>query len=68
MKPAEKKIMTPLEWEAEAVDFMPVELDKMFHVDILAYAEAAQTFILKTMQQMEVRPRRSFIRRLKEKK
>lgn len=68
MKPAENKIMTPQEWEGEAVDFMPVELDKMFSKDVLAYALEAQTFIFKTMTQMEVRPRRSFIRLLKRKK
>lgn len=58
------KIMTPAEWEAEAVDFMPWELDKMFAKDVLAYAMEAQSFIHRTMSQMEVRPKRSLVRRL----
>lgn len=58
------KVQTPAEWEAEAVDFIPVELDKMFAADVLKYAQEAQDFIFRTMGQMEVRPRRSFLRRL----
>jgi hypothetical protein len=60
-----EKIMTAIEWEAEAVDFMPAELDKMLAADVLQYAQEAQDFILRTMLQMELRPSRSFIRRLK---
>lgn len=58
------KIMTSKEWEAEAVDFMPVELEKWFAKDILQYAIAAQAFIFKTMSEMEVRPKRSLVRKL----
>lgn len=59
------KVMTAIEWEAEAVDFMPAELNKMSAADVLKYALEAQDFIFKTMDQMELRPSRSFIRRLK---
>jgi len=60
------KIMTPQEWEAEAVDFMPVELDKMVAADVLKFATEAQTFIFKTMTQMELRPKRSLIKKLRQ--
>lgn len=63
-----EKVMTATEWEAEAVDFMPVELDKMFAADVLLYAQQAQDFIFRTMMQMELRPSRSFIRRLAKQK
>lgn len=62
------KVMTAIEWEAEAVDFMPAELDKMFAADVLKFAKEAQDFIFKTMDQMELRPSRSFIRRLAKEK
>ena len=68
MKKKPVKIMTAAEWEGEAVDFMPVELDKIFAADVLQYAQEAQDFIFKTMTQMELRPSRSFIRLLAKEK
>jgi hypothetical protein len=63
-----EKVMTPAEWEAEAVDFMPVELEKWYAPEILNYALQAQDFIFRTMTQMELRPKRSFARRLAKEK
>lgn len=60
--------MTPGEWEAEAVDYVPVEVKKLSKKDLLQFALDARQFIMRTMNQMELRPRRSYIRRLKGKK
>jgi len=60
--------MTAQEWEATAVDFLPVEIKKFSKKDLLRFAEDARTFILVTMGQMELRPRRSYLRRLARKK
>lgn len=68
MKRKAEKIMTAAEWEAEAVDFMPYELDKMDAPDVLKMAEAAIDFIFRTMNQMEVRPKRSLVRKLSKEK
>lgn len=56
--------MSPEQWEAEAVDYIPVEVGKLSKKDLLTFAEDARAFILRTMGQMELRPKRSFIRRL----
>lgn len=57
-------ITKPREWEAEAVDFFCVELPKISKAELLKYAQEACDFIAKTMHTMELRPRRSFIKRL----
>lgn len=58
------KIMKPREWEAEAVDFFCVELKKLTKAELLKYAQEACNFIGKTMGGMELRPKRSLIRKL----
>lgn len=58
------EITKPREWEAEAVDFFCVELEKLPRRDLLKYAEEARSFISKTMYRMELRPKRSLIRKL----
>jgi hypothetical protein len=60
--------MSPEEWEAEAVDYIPVEVGKLSKKDLLSFAVDARAFIFRTMAQMEVRPRRSYLRRLAKKK
>lgn len=56
--------MSPERWESEAVDYVPVEVAKLSKKDLLAFAVDARSFILRTMGQMEVRPRRSYLRRV----
>lgn len=57
------KIMTPKEWEAEAVDFFSAHLSKLPKIGLLQYAIDAQNFIMKTMSQMELRPKRSLAKK-----
>jgi len=52
-------------WEAEAVDYAPVEIEKLSRKDLLQFAVDARQFIMRTMTQMELRPKRSYLRRLK---
>lgn len=63
MKTKKVELLTPQAWEGEAVDFIPVETHRLSKSELQKYAKEAQTFIFKTMTQMEVRPRRSFVRR-----
>jgi hypothetical protein len=58
-------IMGPRDWEAEAVDFFTVQLDKATKKELLRYSKEAMTFISKTMAMMELRPKRSYIQNLK---
>lgn len=58
-------ITKPREWEAEAVDFFCVELKYLSKAMLLDYAQDACNFILKTMGTMELRPKRSFVKKLR---
>lgn len=60
-------IKKPAEWEAEAVDFIPVELERLSKTDLLKYAEEARNFILATMNTMELRPKRSLVKKTRTK-
>jgi len=60
-----KTIWKPQDWEAEAVDFFCVELKKLSKAELLKYAQDACTFISKTMHRMELRPKRSLIKKIR---
>lgn len=62
-------IWKPQDWEAEAVDFFCVDFcgdyARIPKKDFLKFALEAQEFISKTLWLMELRPKRSLVRRQK---
>lgn len=59
------EITKPREWESEAVDFFCVDLSRLSKAELLEYAKDACAFISKTMFRMELRPKRSLVKKVR---
>lgn len=54
----------PREWEGEAVDFYAYgPLEDLSHAELLKFSIEAVCFIGKTMDYMELRPKRSMVKK-----
>lgn len=58
------EIWKPMEWEDEAVDFCRQGIERLSKKELIKYVREAEAFIFKTMMKMELRPRRSFVKRM----